>query len=299
MKITAHCLVKNEERFVWYSIMSVIKHVDRVRIWDMGSSDNTFEIIKEIAKTKEAKEKEVFDVKRVEMKKFEEAKVRQQMLDEDTSAFSILRQRMLDKTDADWFIVVDGDEIWWEDSIKKLVDKVRKNSDLYESIVVPTINLVGDIFHYQEKEAGRYHLAGRVGHYNLRAINRHIPGLSSKGEHGVWGWADENGKMIQYRNKSKMLYLNTPYLHATHLQRAGLRNLDIEVDKRSHKLKHELGIVFPKDFYYPEIFFRDRPSIVKSPWQNQKLGYKFISFFETPFKKVRRRYFMNKVKHGY
>ena len=48
MKIWAHTLVKNEEKFVWYSVMSIISHVEKVLLWDTGSTDNTPEILKEL-----------------------------------------------------------------------------------------------------------------------------------------------------------------------------------------------------------------------------------------------------------
>jgi len=284
MKIYAHTLVKNEARFVWYSVMSVIKYVDRVRIWDTGSTDGTLEIIEEIAKTPEAKGKEIFQVKRLDLEKFNEAELRGQMLEETT---------------ADWFIVVDADEIWWEDSIRMLTEAIRTEGERFESVVVPTINLVGDVFHYQERAAGRYHLAGRVGHYNLRAVKKDIPGLASKGEHGQWGWVDEEGKMIQERDPKKILYLPAPYLHATFLKRAGKRGLDREVVKRQRKLKHELGISFPYDFYYPEVFFRPKPDLVPSPWRPTNFEYNFRAFFETPLKRLRRRSFLKYARHGY
>ncbi|MFZ5932853.1 MAG: hypothetical protein ACOYT7_02135 [Patescibacteria group bacterium] len=309
MKITAHILTKNEARFIWYSVMSVIKYVDRVRLWDTGSTDGTLEIIEEIAKTREAKAKEVFQVKKLSLEKFREGELRGQMLGEDVDsiseeapaelAFSLARQKMLEATSAPWFIVVDADEIWWEESIKKLTDTIRERADELESIVVPTINPVGDVFHYQEREAGRYYLAGRVGHLNLRAVNRAVPGLASRGRHGTWGWVDSEGKMIQDRDPKKILYLDTPYLHATHLKRAGKEGLDQEVIKRAKKLKYELGIPFPRDFYYPEVFFRPRPEIVPSPWGSINFPYKFRAFFETPLKKIYRRTILPFEKHGY
>ena len=62
---------------------------------------------------------------------------------------------------------------------------------------MPTFNLVGDIFHYQEEAAGKYRFGDLKGHYNLRAVKRDIPGLHSEGSHGVWGWADQDNKQIQ------------------------------------------------------------------------------------------------------
>ena len=52
MSIWAHTLVKNEERFVWFAINSVIDYVDEMRVWDNGSSDSTVKIIKSIKNSK-------------------------------------------------------------------------------------------------------------------------------------------------------------------------------------------------------------------------------------------------------
>jgi glycosyltransferase involved in cell wall biosynthesis len=241
MKIFAHTLFKNEEKWLWYSVTSVIDHIDKLLLWDTGSTDRSWEI----ATFLKAKYPDKILLDKTNSDNFDEESVRQQMLDQ---------------TSADWFMVLDADEIWWEGSIRALLSEIHKDDRNVESIVVPTINLVGDIFHRQEERAGRYKLAGRVGHYNLRAINRKIPGLHSQGAHGVWGWVDGDGKMIQDRDAAKIGYIDAPYLHATHLQRAG-NGKDSDVIKRKMKLKHEMGIPFPKDFYYPEVFFRDRPEI--------------------------------------
>lgn len=298
MIISAHCLVKNEENFIWYSVMSVINHVDRLRIWDTGSTDRTLKIVEEIQKTKEAQGK-IFFVNAKE-KKFSEANTRQRTLGmERVDFFTRNREEMLKITTADWFIVVDGDEIWWDGSIKKVTDAIRKDGDKMESIVVPTYNVVGDMFHYQELQAGRYHLAGKIGHYNLRAINRKIPGLHAVGEHGIFSWRDENNVKIESRSKSKIKFIDAPYIHTTHLKRGGSRFMDKRVFKRAMKLKYELGTQFPKDFYYPEVFFKPRPAIVPCVWDTPGVRYKLNAFVQTPPKKIRRRYFMKGVKHGY
>lgn len=280
--ITAHCLVKNEARFVWYSVMSVIDHVDKFLLWDTGSTDRTREIIKEILKTPQVKQKVYF----------------REVGEITPAGFAKIRQEMLNATDTDWFIVVDGDEIWWEDSIKRVVKIINERGDKLESIVVPTYNLVGDIFHYQEEAAGQYRLAGRKGHYNLRAINRKIPGLHSEQPHGIWGWVDSEGKMIQDRNPKKIVFIDAPYLHATHIPRAATKIEERDVPKRAKKLKYELGNEFPKDFYYPEVFFKPRPEIVPSPWVKRSFGYTMRATFETPLKRIKRRV-LKETKAGY
>lgn len=271
MRIWSHTIVKNEERWIWYAVSSVINYVERVLIWDTGSSDNTIKIVKELIKKYPGK---------IEFREVGNV---------DPDQFTSVRGRMLERTQADWFIVNDADEIWWEDSIKKVVDTINKKGRNLESIVVPVKNLVGDIFHYQEEAAGNYKLAGRRGHLALKAINTKIPGLSSKNPHGTWGWVDSRGNMIQERDAKSMHFIDAPFLHTTHLLRGGARMYDLKTPKRYKKFKHELGIPFSLDFYYPEVFFQSRPDIVPSPWVTMDAKFFWKSLLLTPLRKIKRR----------
>ncbi len=278
MKISAHTILKNEDKFIWYSVMSVINFVDEYLIWDTGSTDNSLKIIDEILKTDIGRQK-------VKFKKKDSGFI----FEEDK-----LRQKMLLETKGDWFLVVDGDEIWWDESISKVINTIKGESEEIESIVIPTINLVGDIYHFQEENAGHYNLAGKNGHLALRAINKSIPGLSSSLPHGRWGWTDQDGKMIQNRDQDKIKFLNTPYLHTSFMQRSSQTS---GIYKRKQKLKHELGVAFPKDYYYPEVFFQKRPDVVKSVWKKMDNRFYIQAFFETPLRRFKRRYLP--ISHGY
>ncbi len=277
MTITAHCLVKNEAKFIWYSVMSIINHVDKVLLWDTGSTDGTQDIVHEIEK---------FGKNKVEFREYGSV---------TPETFTIVRQEMLDATKTDWFIVVDGDEIWWEDSIKEVIKVISDKGKVIESIVVPTVNLVGDIFHYQEEAAGNYELAGKRGHLNLRGVNRKIPGLHSFGPHGTWGWVDAQNKMIQDRSQDKIIFVDAPYLHATHLGRAKDRAKEKDVPKREIKRKYELGVSFPLDFYYPEVFFRPRPKIVFSVWEKMDKTFSSRALLATPLRKIKRKVLPKRV----
>lgn len=271
MRVWAHTLFRNEERFLWYSVSSVIDYVDRLLLWDTGSTDDSWKIARVLKKRYSDK---------IQLRQFGQI---------DASNFYRVRQEMLEETSSDWFLVVDADEVWYETSIKELVGFIKKNGNIFESIVVPTLNFVGDLFHIQEEEAGRYEFKTidglKKGNYALRAINRSIPGLFSKGRHGIWGWADGEGKMIQDRNPQKIGFLDFPYCHMTFLKRS---RKDQEVPKRSKKLKYEMGRPLPSDFYYPEVFFWPRPHFIPSLWEEMDNYYKMRAFFETPLRKINR-----------
>lgn len=277
MKIAAHTLVKNEGRFVWYSVMSVSPCVDKIYLWDTGSTDSTPKILKEIKKRLGQK---------VDLKFLKSV---------DINSFAQVRQQMLDATAEDWFIMLDADEIWWDENIAKLTAFIRQSGHEYESVVVPTINLVGDMYHYQEKKAGLYKLAGKVGHYGLRAINKKIPGLKSYSPHGTWGWVDESNKMIQDRDHSEIKFLNLPYLHTTFLQRSDHKDKDAEVPKRTKKFKFELGNTFARDYFYPEVFFRDKPDFVPNIWEPMGTSFYLKAMWQTPLRKIKRRVLPGKI----
>lgn len=252
MKIVAHCLVKNEENFIWFSINSIIDYVDEVLVWDHGSRDSTIQIIKSIKNPK------------IKFKKV-------------SGKVSELRQEMLNQTEADWIFILDGDEIWYEAGIKDLVEKIKNSK--YGVLVSPNYLLVGDMFHYQENVAGRYRILNKIGHYNIRAIRKTL-GLHVVGTYPNEAYVNKSGVKVQELPHSSVLFLNDKYLHASFLLRSC---------KDRKKIKYEIGETFPLDFYYPEVFFKYRPKNIKSPWKIMTLGYKLVANVLTPLKKIRRR----------
>ena len=258
MKISCHCLIKNEENFIWFAINSVIDYVDELLVWDTGSTDKTIEIIKSIENSK-IKFREVGHASPVRI--------------------SELRQQMLEETNADWLLILDGDEIWYQSSVQKLIAEVNINKE-YNIAVVPMKVLIGDIFHYQEAKAGKYTIAGRVGHHTVRALNLRSNNLHVEGIYPNEAYVTDKGIKVQNLPSNKILFLEKQYLHASHLNRSS---------RDRKKIKYEIGEEFSKDFYYPEVLFKTRPPIIPSPWRSMTLGYRFKSELETPFKKVKRR----------
>lgn len=263
--VWANTIVRNDERWIWYAVSSIIDHVEKVLIWDTGSTDKTLEII---GKLKEKYSGKIFvkEVKRA-----------------DPHEFSLFRQEMLDASRCDWVIILDSDEIWPEDSISQLTRKIYE--DKADVIVAPFINFVGDTFHYQDKNAGRYRIDGKLGNYTIKAFRRNIPGLEVANDYGSEGYVDGSKQFLQDSSQVKRQFLDKPFYHATHLIRS---SNDIGVMGRKGKVKHEIGEEFSKDYFYPEVFFRPRPEVVESPWKVMDWKFKIISYIETPLRKLWR-----------
>lgn len=262
MKIWANTIVHNEENFIWFAVKSVIDYVDKVLIYDTGSNDNTVRIIDELQSL--YGNKIIFK---------EVGKV-------DGEEFTKMRQLMLDQSDCDWILILDGDEIWWEDSIGKVVSEIKENGSGIEGIVVPFIVSLGDIYHFQKESAGQYELLGRRGHLTLRAISKKIPGLHLGGIYGIEGYQDENNIPIQKRNSNKLKFVNAPFLHTTYLKRSS---------KDDHqKFKYEIGVQAPTGFFFPEVFNKDSSKIVRSPFTKRSKLYEIIAFIIAPFINIKR-----------
>lgn len=268
MTIWAHTIVKDEERYIWFSIMSVIDLVDKVLVYDTGSLDNTIGIVKELKK------------------KYPNKIILEEVGDVDTDKFTEVRNAMLARTKADWFLILDADEVWWEDSIKKLVDLINENPSL-ESVVSQYYSLAGDIYHYQDSSSARYSIDEKMGHINIRAINLRIPGLHFAKPHGQQGLFDSKGQLIQERSKNLRHHSkDVSYLHFTNLKRS---RRDVDVPKRSFKHRRISGIPFPGTFFYPEVFFIDRPSLVPSPWEKRSIEYEVLASIELPLRMFKKK----------
>lgn len=251
--------------------MSVIDYVDKILVWDTGSTDNTIKIINEIKKRfpKKVSFKQVGKV--------------------DINEFTKVRQEMLEMTKGDWFIIVDGDEVWWNDSIKTHTHLIKEQGKNLETLVTPYYNLIGDIYHHQEERAGQYRIDSKQGFLNIRFINTNISGLHYDKPHGQLAIVDSEGNLIQERRVGKRLYVNKHYLHFTNMKRSASLEKDKDVVKRSFKYKYEIGKSFAKDFFYPEVFFIERPAIVPSPWEIMERSYMFRALMQTSLKSLKRR----------
>jgi glycosyltransferase involved in cell wall biosynthesis len=262
-KIWANVLVFNEENFLWFAVSSVVNFVDKILLWDTGSTDKTLEVIQEL-KIRFPDKINFKQVGRV-----------------DKNQYTTIRQQMLDETKADWLIILDGDEIWWDESIRKITDVIRGRGQNLDSIVVPFYNCIGDIYHYQEEKAGKYKIDGQVGHLTVKAINRNIKQLHLENPYGQEGYFDDKNTPIQERDKNRRIFLGAPFMHVTHLQRTKHGS--------NKKLKHELGKPFSEDFKFPEVFYKPFPSFVNSPFIKRGQGFLIKSSIYTLPRAIKRK----------
>ncbi len=254
MKISAQVLVENEENFVWYSIMSVLPYVDEVRIVNAGSRDNTFAILQSI--------QECFPKKVILSN---EKKLSQ-------TEYPLMRQRMLKATDCDWILVVDGDEIWWDDTIQPVVEMIRTEGTKLDSIVTPFVTCIGDMYHIQSNASGKYRIDGQQGHLTIRAINKAVPQLQVKNMYPHEGYFSDTVP-VQDLSSTRRAHMLTPcFMHMTYLKRTSIH---------TNKVKRAVGVLLPGDFFYPEVLFKKTPDNVLFPFRNQLPHQKLIGSLST------------------
>lgn len=247
--ITGHMVVKNEDRWIWFAIMSVIDFLDKLIIFDTGSIDHTNDIIEEIASNQAYKDKIQYD--RVGNVSPEE--------------FYKIRQRQIDMTISDYFMVIDGDEIWYKGSLRELERILKNKPDL---VATRFINVCGDIYHYRLDGRETYCINGETGAITIRVYSKNIPGISCGGVYGVEGFIDSNGEAVQNQKYSTIVQ-EGKYLHTSLLNRSSAQNGDFSIKYRRSKFRADWDEKFEKDFKFPEIFYCEKlPQYVKSPFEN-------------------------------
>ncbi|MFC1626928.1 glycosyltransferase [Patescibacteria group bacterium] len=212
MKLTTHTIVKNEQQFIKPALLSVIDHVDIMLVWDTGSTDKTVEIIKSINSPK-IKFKQVGKVDR------------EQLVN--------LRNQQIKTTQTPWFLILDGDEIWPEKNLKLIIKAIKNAKPSTLAIVNKTRNCVNDIYHYLPESKGDYHIGDWHGHLNIRAI-KNTHDLKVTGQYPLEAYTVKN---IPLQDQPKKLeFVDTWYLHTTHLKRSSWR-YQLNVIDRLKKFK--------------------------------------------------------------
>jgi len=269
--IWVNTLVKNEERWIWYGLKSVLSFVDKIMVWDTGSTDRTVEIIKKIKSSKID-----FEEKGSVTKK----------------EYGNLRQQMLDKTKSDWVFVLDGDEIWPKPPLVQLIKEVKTTSERTDGFCVRPINFVGDIrFVHPDTFQGQtpHGPKGLKGFFSTRIFRRTIKGLHVQKEYGKESFRDYTGKTIRER-VGRIKYLpKIYYWHMSYLPRSSSDKKDKQVMMRKRKRKFELGIKRPRWVEIPEVFYQKRPKITADPFYKMNLYEYFKALLQTPLKKIKRK----------
>lgn len=103
-EITVHCLVRNEERFVRQAILSVLPLAQRVLVYDTGSTDATLDILSS------------FQSDRIEIVQKRASSSRE---------LTEYRNEMIERTTTEWFMLVDGDEIYPAHAVQRIVNEMR------------------------------------------------------------------------------------------------------------------------------------------------------------------------------
>lgn len=269
--LTIHCIVKNEEKWIWYALSSILKIADQALIFDTGSTDKSVEIIK------------TFKNKKI---------IFEQKGEVNPAGLTRLRIEQLKRTKTEWLLILDGDEIWPNKTAQELISVIKKADRSVYGAVIRAWNAVGDIYHYHP-ESTKYHWPFAPKNYfgwaNLRLIRTSIPNLSISGDYPLEAYIDDKGTPIQNHGSKHLVFLKNRYFHTTYLVRSESRNIDKGVLNRAKKGKLEFGIAFPKNFQYPEVFYQRRPSIVFSPWEKRSVFEASVALPLAPIREARRK----------
>lgn len=218
MSLTVHCMLKNEEIFAVYAIESVINYVEQVIVFDTGSTDQTVARIKTLA-----------------------AKYPNKLVFEEKGPCTAqkhteLRQEMLNRTHTEWFMILDGDELWTEQGITEAVEVTK--TTIANCILAPFYLCVGDIWHYSNR--GKYKYDGMSVHA-LARLFRVGPDISwNLGPYGQSDFVkDKFGNLIRPGN---YVMLQNKYWHTSALVRSS-RDHEVGLGRHKQVITYSLKII--------------------------------------------------------
>ena len=263
-KITAHCLVKNEENFVGYAIKSVADFVDKIIVFDTGSTDKTVDIVQSL------------------MQQYPDKIIFEEKGECDKKRHTELRQEMLDRTTTEWFMILDGDEVWTKRGMQEVSESVEKN-DKIECLVAPFYLCVGDIYHRYYKR-GNFEIFGRKDFFSPRFFKK-VRSIHWFGDYDRDTLFDDNKIFF---NEQNTLFLKNKYWHLTHLKRSSKDGTDFSSNGVRKEKRRETYFVLGRAI-------KDSAPEVFNNFQKLSFLNSAINFFIWIIKRLTKN-FGNKVK---
>jgi glycosyltransferase involved in cell wall biosynthesis len=263
MKITVHTLVKNEDLWIWFAIQSVLPLVDQIIIFDTGSTDKTVDVIKTIKSSKI-----IFE---------EKGEVSRRGLVD-------LRREQIKRTKTDWFLILDGDEIWPKPELEKLLKLADSSSKDTLAIFNRVRNCIGDVHHYLPDSSGNYEIAGIKGNLNMRLI-RKTPDLTIEGEYPLEAYTDKGDSIQDQAEKIK--FADCWYLHTSFLKRSSVVKNKVSGSFGRSKIWQK-GIKMD-DLDLPEVLKLDYPKFIPSPIAKRGTSYELAAGLLHPLANLKRK----------
>ena len=237
--ITAHCVIRNEDIWIWYVIQAVLPYFDKIIIFDTGSEDKTLEILDTIKSDK------ITLIKKPKL-----------MGLEFQAKFNEYRNEQIDMTTTDWWFLLDGDEIFSSQAIKEMIERLPTIDKKWTTLSVRMKYMVEHLHRVATSDVVESYKFVRTGaHRWAYGYGQIVLGFPQpRKEHRLAHWYKREG-------------WDFDCFHVTLLQRSS--SCDEEVYQRKHRqMRSKFGKLYSGKFGYsgpyPEVFYRnDLPDVVK------------------------------------
>jgi glycosyltransferase involved in cell wall biosynthesis len=120
--MTVHCLVRNEERFIRAALLSILPLAKRVLVYDTGSTDATLKILSSIQSEKVQIVRKTFS---------------------RPSELTDLRNEMIGQTTTEWFMLVDGDELYPAHAVRRISEEIQTVPPTVHKIAIRRVHFLG------------------------------------------------------------------------------------------------------------------------------------------------------------
>ena len=250
-ELTVHMMVRNEEYWIRFALLSAIERGNRVFLWDTGSEDRTVALARMVPE------------ERVTLRRLGPVA---------SNGLCDVRNQMLAETTTPWFAIVDGDEVWppglWREVAAFMADPHCN------VVVVPACYPFPWLGAFNEEEDDQHEIAGLRGPMAARVFRRE-EGQRWHGNFGNDGLYDKRAVLLTGGNFSSMRVAKEPFWHMTLLPRSPLdhntfwRVGKVHTDDPSEVTLREV----PRE-NIPRVFFRNRPPGVADPFTHTVMGFR-------------------------